>query len=578
MVFPPRVDTGGGAIVIADDHIFADTTARDAYFVTNPSELVDNLPVYITGTETLQQYKLATTSWIDISPTIKGETGATGPIGPTGATGTDGKTWLHGEGSPASGLGVDGDFYLNTLTEWYYIKISGAWVEQECLIGSGGGGAGTWGTITGDIATQLDLIEALDAKVPETRTINSYALTSNITLPIPDELADLTDDSSHRVVTDTQIVTWDAKQDALGYTPENLANKGVANGYVPLGTDSKIDSSYIGQVSVTAVFPTTVEPLEPEDGWVWVNTDTGVSSIFATSSSSWYELGNSSGYVTSVNGHSGPVVSVTKSDVGLGNVVNVNSTVASNILTGTLFATVLPIATESVVGVVKPGTNVTVEADGTLNFPTVTSLTWGNVTGSISNQEDLQDALDAKAAIAHNHDGSYQAVDLDLTAIAALTGTTGVLKKTALNTWALDTNTFATVGALATKSDTTHNHTGTYQPVDADLTAIAALTGSGYLKRNVGDTWELGEGGSGNSGSFATYGIATITTGTLTTQVTHGYGAAPVIFEVLPNCTISDVNATTFTISVGSAVAVNTDFSWVIYGAENMTIDGGTFS
>lgn len=32
---------------------------------------------------------------------------------------------------------------------------------------------------------------------------------------------------------------------ALGFTPENAANKGAANGYVPLGSDSKIASSYL---------------------------------------------------------------------------------------------------------------------------------------------------------------------------------------------------------------------------------------------------------------------------------------------------------------------------------------------
>ncbi len=76
-MFLPKLNNTG-VLVVADDHIFVDITARDAYFVTNPSELVDNLPVYITGTETLQQYKLATTSWLDISPTIKGESGNDG--------------------------------------------------------------------------------------------------------------------------------------------------------------------------------------------------------------------------------------------------------------------------------------------------------------------------------------------------------------------------------------------------------------------------------------------------------------------------------------------------------------------
>lgn len=51
--------------------------------------------------------------------------------------------------------------------------------------------------------------------------------------------------------------------------------------------------------------------------------------------------------------------------------------------------------------------------------------------------------------------GYAQPKDADLTAIAALTGTSGLLKKTAENTWALDTNTYLTASSLssyATKS------------------------------------------------------------------------------------------------------------------------------
>lgn len=43
-------------------------------------------------------------------------------------------------------------------------------------------------------------------------TSGSYTDLSN-TPTIPDELADLADDSTHRVVTDTQISTWNGKQD-----------------------------------------------------------------------------------------------------------------------------------------------------------------------------------------------------------------------------------------------------------------------------------------------------------------------------------------------------------------------------
>jgi hypothetical protein len=54
------------------------------------------------------------------------------------------------------------------------------------------------------------------------------------------------------------------------------------------------------------------------------------------------------------------------------------------------------------------------------------------------------------ATDSHNHSGVYQPVDADLTAIAALAGTSGFLKKTAADTWALDTSVLLSGGALGT--------------------------------------------------------------------------------------------------------------------------------
>ena len=128
-----------------------------------------------------------------------------------------------------------------------------------------------------------------------------------------------------------------------------------------------------------------------------------------------------------------------------------------------------------------------------------------------------------------------QPLDADLTAIAGLVGTSGLLKKTAADTWSLDTATYLTgnqsisitgdasgsgTTAITLTLATTGVTGGTYrsvtvdtkgrvtagtnpttltgygitdaQPLDADLTAIAALTGtSGLLKKTAADTWSL---------------------------------------------------------------------------------------
>ena len=128
-----------------------------------------------------------------------------------------------------------------------------------------------------------------------------------------------------------------------------------------------------------------------------------------------------------------------------------------------------------------------------------------------------------------------QPLDTDLTKISTLAGTNGFLKKTATDTWTLDTSTYLTAnqsitlsgdatGSGATSISVTLANSGvtagTYksvtvdakgrvtsatnpttlsgfgitdaQPLDADLSAIAALTGSsGILKKTAVDTWSL---------------------------------------------------------------------------------------
>src|ERR1019366_8099277 len=74
-----------------------------------------------------------------------GATGATGSTGATGATGANGYTWYSGSGTPTSGTGVDGDYYLKTATGDVYLKSSGSWSIVTNITGPTGatGAAGT---------------------------------------------------------------------------------------------------------------------------------------------------------------------------------------------------------------------------------------------------------------------------------------------------------------------------------------------------------------------------------------------------------------------------------------------------
>ncbi|WP_310598829.1 hypothetical protein [Desulfobulbus sp.] len=62
---------------------------------------------------------------------------------------------------------------------------------------------------------------------------------------IPTALSQLTDDASHRLTTDAEKAIWSGKQNALGFTPEDAAKRGVANGYASLGADGKVPASQL---------------------------------------------------------------------------------------------------------------------------------------------------------------------------------------------------------------------------------------------------------------------------------------------------------------------------------------------
>jgi hypothetical protein len=65
--------------------------------------------------------------------------GPQGPIGNTGPQGVAGNTVLYGTSDPTSGIGVNGNFYINTASNYLFgPKTSGAWPAGTSLVGPQG--------------------------------------------------------------------------------------------------------------------------------------------------------------------------------------------------------------------------------------------------------------------------------------------------------------------------------------------------------------------------------------------------------------------------------------------------------
>lgn len=127
--------------------------------------------------------------------------------------------------------------------------------------------------------------------------------------------------------------TFNSKQPAGSY--EVTSAKGAANGYAPLGADSKIPSAYIPALAITEYlgnFADTTAALadagvqaSQKGDWFTVSTSGGQTWIVTTDLPTLLahitKIASPTDVVTSVNGYTG-VVSLAKADIGLGNLNN----------------------------------------------------------------------------------------------------------------------------------------------------------------------------------------------------------------------------------------------------------------
>lgn len=99
-------------------------------------------------------------------------------------------------------------------------------------------------------ASSVDITNKLMAKA-DLASVYTKTEMGALLVNIPTTSIHTTDDA--RFVTAAQIAAWTAKQDALGFTPENVANKNVVNGYAGLDTNAQVALVNLPRVDLSEV-------------------------------------------------------------------------------------------------------------------------------------------------------------------------------------------------------------------------------------------------------------------------------------------------------------------------------------
>jgi len=185
-------------------------------------------------------YQKTAGAWSQVFSMATGPQGPQGTAGTNGTNGANGNTILFGTTNPSNtSTGVNGNFYINTSTYVFFgPKTSGVWGSGVSLMGAGVPGAGT----TGQVLAKADN-------------------TSFNTIWQDNSFANL----SGQPTDNTNLASaLSAKQNSLGFTPENVANKAQPNGYPSLDSSGRVPSAqlpaYVDEVQEfanAAAFPTS---------------------------------------------------------------------------------------------------------------------------------------------------------------------------------------------------------------------------------------------------------------------------------------------------------------------------------
>lgn len=231
--------------------------------------------------------------------------------GPQGVQGSDGKTILYGAGAPANGTGANGDFYIDTAAHTIYgPKSAGVWPAGASLIGPVGppGDAGTDGNtiLYGTAAPTTEGVNG-DFYI-RTTTSMLYGPKSSGTWPAGTSL--IGPQGPEGPAGSLEGMTASHINTALGYTAANAAN-------IPANTGELTEGSNL-YFTAARVRSTVLTGLSTAAATIVDATHTVLEAIGFLQK----QVSDNLVTLTSHTGNTSNPHSVTKTQVGLGNVDN----------------------------------------------------------------------------------------------------------------------------------------------------------------------------------------------------------------------------------------------------------------